>query len=274
MGDPRDGGHHRGTAGASDRGWKSLASFVGQSRLAALHTGRAAAYGADDLRVRADSLHRALYVYRRVVGRAGDGPVPVYSEDEHGDSAGVGGGNENRRHRRTDTAIADCQHGSGEDRRADGEPVEILPGFRVGHDHQRDVDDSAGFVCAVSRSAVVEFVVSGSGARRRGLRGAKNVQREGREEFACRDAVVQSGELRAAAVAMDFDRAGGVGALFSARRADTERGFCGEPAARVRDGAAGFSAAGVAWSNGGGIFGGVHVHHRDATELGNFIPGE
>ena len=51
-----------------------------------------------DLRLRADSLHRALHVHRRTVGRAGHGPVSVCPEDDDDHRAGLGRGREDRRH--------------------------------------------------------------------------------------------------------------------------------------------------------------------------------
>ena len=86
--------------------------------------------------------------------------------------------------------------------------------------------------------------------------------------------MVQSGELCAASVAVDSDGAGSPRAVFAEWRAYPKRGFCGQSTTRLRDGAAGLSAASAARTDGRGISRGVHVHDRDATQLGNLVPGK
>src|SRR5204863_9553552 len=116
---------------------------------------------------------------------------------------GLGGREQAGRNQCAHIATADCWQCGGKNGSADSESAEIFSRLPFGNDHQRDVDDSAGVVCFVSGCAVVEFVVSGSGAGRRRLRGATNVQRKRRKEFARRDVVVQPGELCVAALAVD-----------------------------------------------------------------------
>jgi len=74
--------------------------------------------------------------------------------------------------------------------------------------------------------------------------------------------------IRSAAMAMDCDRTGGAGVVFAERRTDAKRGLCGQSPTRLRDGAARFSAAGIAWTDGRGISRGVHVHDRARSSIG------
>src|SRR5271154_6373873 len=103
-------------------------------------------------------------------------------------------------------------------------------------DDRRDLDAAGNYVRVVSGSAVVGELVSGSGAWRRGVCGAADVQRERREEFAGSYTVVQHRELRDAVVAVDRHRLGGGGGVFAAWRIASQRGVCGRAGEGLRDG--------------------------------------
>ncbi len=169
-------------------------------------------------------------------------------------------------------------HVVAESTRASGteisDPTNVSAGFSSGPDDQRPVDAAGADLHCVPGHAVVAGVVSGSGAGRRRIRGATHVQRERREEFAGRNALVQHRPLRVTAMALGRDRSGGAGRLLAAWRPPSERGFRGESRARVRNGAARLPASSAARADGGGVPGGIHVDHRNAVELGKLVPGK
>jgi len=73
-----------------------------------------------------------------------------------------------------------------------GSVTAFFPSFQMGWTTVRDLDAAGDHLRALSGSAMVGELVSGRGAGRRRVRRAANVQREGREEFARGDVVVQT----------------------------------------------------------------------------------
>ena len=110
---------------------------------------------------------------------------------------------------------------------------------------------------------MVGVLVSGSRARRRRLHRAADFQRARRAARIAFRAVVQRSALRAASVALDSHRARGDRSVSRPRssgnqlHADGQRPRAARPARHHRR----------------GISGRVHVHDRDAIELGHFVRG-
>ena len=86
--------------------------------------------------------------------------------------------------------------------------------------------------------------------------------------------VVQHRALCSAALALGDYRVGGDGGLFAEWRAASQRGFCAESGARLRDGVARLSSSGFTWVDGCGLSRRFHVYDWNAVELGQFVSGE
>src|SRR5215469_15675413 len=117
------------------------------------------------------------------MGCAGDRSVPVRTEDDYGDRAGVDRSDPDRWNRCAGAAFEGGERSDRWSRRNGGEPSGILAGFLPWLHERSSLDDSADLLCLISRCSMVELVVSGGGAGRRRVRSAANVQRQGREEF-------------------------------------------------------------------------------------------
>ena len=208
--------------------------------------------GAGD-RDRHDRAHVVHLDAQRAVGRAGHRPVSVRHQDGHGDRAGGVRGARGGRDRRDEgeAARARChagQSGLGAELRSRSE-------FRV---------DAADHVLRLHFAELVGHLVSRRGAWRRRLHRAAHVQREGRKEFAARDAVVQHRALRDAAMAVDSGRAG---------VADSVSGP-GEARDRLHPRDDRVSAAVAARPDDRGVRGRLHVDHRHAAQLGRELSGQ
>src|SRR5216117_952206 len=187
----------------------------------------------------------------RIMGRAGDRPVPVRDQDGHGDRAGRrrrAGGRGNR----GDAGQAGGHRSAarGHDRRS-GIRAELCARRRLG----LDADDH---LLCVHRRQLVGHLVSGCRARRRRLRGAADVERERRKELVARYPVVQHRALCHPALALDPRRP---------RLADLVSQPQG-PGDRIRPGDDRLSAIVVARTHGRGVRRGLHVDDRHPAELG------
>ena len=127
--------------------------------------GEPAHTGLLDLRAAAGALHGNLHVHWRALGRAGYRPVPVHFEDVDDHRAGVGGGFEDWRNDPVEAAAFACGRSGAANGAADGIGDGVLSVVSSGMDDRRDLDAAGDHVRAVSGSAVVGELVSGSGAR-------------------------------------------------------------------------------------------------------------
>ncbi len=124
-----------------------------------------------------------------------------------------------------------------------------------------DADDH---VPGLHLNELVVHLVSRRRARRRRLRRAAHVQREGRKEFAARDALVQHRALRRASVAVGAGRARVADSFPRPRRSRNRL--------HPRDDR--LPSALIAWTHDRRLRRRLHVHHRDAAQLGRQLPGQ
>ncbi len=156
-----------------------------------------------------------------------------------------------------DSMKAKLAAGGSRARRGPGLRAQLCPrpALRV------DADDH---VPGLHFDELVVHLVSGRRAGRRRLHRAAHVQREGRKEFAARDAVVQHRALRRAPVAVGV---GGARFVDSLPRP-------GRPGNRLHPRDDRLSSSIAPWPNDRGLRRRLHVHHRDAIELGRQLPGQ
>ena len=134
----------------------------------------------------------------RTVGRAGHRSFPVRHQDGHGHRARGVRRPRRRRHRQHENEAGTPSTTRAAIRAGLGAQLRPRPAFRL------DADDH---VPRLHFDELVVHLVSGRRARRRRLHRAAHVQRQGRKEFAARDAVVQHRALRRAPVALGAGRA-------------------------------------------------------------------
>ena len=205
-------------------------------------------------RHRDDRAHLVHLHALRLVGRAGHRSFPVRHQDGHGYGARGVRGARRRRHRQHE---GQARLGRSRARRGARLRAQLRPRPAL----RLDADDH---IPGLHLDELVVHLVSGRRAGRRRLHRAAHVQRQGRKEFAARDAVVQHRALRRASVAMGFGRAGVADSLPRPGRSRDRL--------HPRDDR--LLAAIPAWTDDRRLRRRLHVHHRDAAQLGRQLPGQ
>ena len=167
-------GLSRAVPGSADELPDSRLGDQGNDRHRLHDAGSQRAFRAGHLCFVPDAVHGNLRDTGWIVGRALDRPLPVRAEDGNCDRCGlvrcVGGWRHEQPGAET---CGDARGGGKQRRRYHG----ILSGFFAAVNGGAALDVAGPGVCGLSRAAMVGFLVSRSGTRRRGLHRAKDLQR-------------------------------------------------------------------------------------------------